>query len=306
MPGDVTSLPWTDEQWAMVQRTVQENARKARVASSFLPLVGPLPDGQASVPALAMRYPRLDPYRGEAPKRLEVDDGQTLRLTTIACNVYLKTQQAEDPDLTSAKQMLSRAADVIGRLEDALVFNGQPGADTPPAHTGDLPEVFTVRGGQQQDGLLSNKDLGCAVTVDLPRSSEDLVRAVIDGIQCLERRSHYGPFACVLGSTLYEAASTPSPGSLILPSDRITPFLDGGPLRRSSVVPKEQGVIVALAGSPIDLVVACDVHVSFVQLTLEPRYVLRVSERFVLRMKQPDARCLLTVAQSGQKPKKTT
>jgi uncharacterized linocin/CFP29 family protein len=48
-----------------------------------------------------------------------------------------------------------------------------------------------------------------------------------------------------------------------------------------------------LAGSPIDLVVASDVHVSYVQLTLEPRYVLRVSERFVLRMKQPDAACHL-------------
>ncbi|MGH3787564.1 MAG: encapsulin [Pseudonocardiaceae bacterium] len=306
MPHDVTRLPWTDEQWAMVQRTVQENARKARVASSFLPLFGPLPDGQASVPALAMRYPELEPYRGEAPKRLEVDDGQTLRLTTIACNVYLKTQQVEDPDLASAKQMLSRAADVIGRLEDAIVFNGQPGEDTPPADTGGIPEVYTVRGGQQQAGLLSDNGLECAVTVSLPRASEDLVRAVIDGIQCLERRGHYGPFACVLGRTLYEAASTPSPNSLVLPSDRITPFLDGGPLRRSSVVPDEQGVVVALAGSPIDLVVACDVHVSFVQLTLEPRYVLRVSERFVLRMKQADARCRLTAVQPDQKSKAAT
>lgn len=293
MPGDVTRLPWTDEQWAMVQRTVQESARKARVASSFLPLLGPLPDGQASVPALAMSFPPVQPYRGEAPNRLEVDDGLTLRLTTIACNVYLKTQQAEDSDLASAKQMLSRAADVIGRVEDAIVFNGQPGENLAPENIGGIPKVYTVRGGQKNPGLLGDEGLGCDKTVYLASGSADLVRAVVTSIQDLERRGHYGPFACVLGHTLYEAANAPIEGSLVLPSDRITPFLDGGALRRSSVVPDEQGVVVALAASPIDLVVACDVHVSFVQLTLEPRYVLRVSERLVLRMKQPDARCRL-------------
>ncbi|MGH3478296.1 MAG: encapsulin, partial [Nocardioidaceae bacterium] len=142
--------------------------------------------------------------------------------------------------------------------------------------------------------------LECEQTVYLAGGSADLVRAVVASIEDLEGRGHYGPFACVLGHTLYEAANTPSEGSLVIPSDRIVPFLDGGALRRSSVVPDEQGVVVALAGSPIDLVVACDVHVSFVQLTLEPRYVLRVSERFVLRMKQPDARCRLTAVQSDQ------
>lgn len=295
MPDDIPCLPWTDEQWAMAQRIVQEGARRARVASSFLPLFGPLPDGQASVPALGVVYEaiNIDRQRGEAEQRLEIDDGKTLPLTTIACHVYLKTQQAEDPDLVSAKQMLGRAADVIGRLEDAIVFNGQPDADRPPANTGGIPKVYTVRGGQKHPGLLSDEGTKCKEAVDLARGSEELIRAVVASIQGLERRGHYGPFACVLGRTLYEAANTPSPNSLVLPSDRIIPFLDGGPLRRSSVVPKQQGVVVALAGSPIDLVVASDVHVKYLQLSVEPRYVLRVSERLVLRMKQPEARCPL-------------
>jgi uncharacterized linocin/CFP29 family protein len=295
----------------MVQRIVQESARKARVASSFLPLAGPLPDGQASVPALGVVYEAVHPReRDEAEQRLEIDDAKTLPLTRIACNVHLKTQQAEDPELASAKQMLSRAADVIGRLEDAIVFNGQPDADQPPDFTGDIPKIYTVRGGGKHAGLLSAAD--CDVTLTLPKKADEggereaddggdeVVRAVIAGIQRLERKGHYGPFACVLGHSLYEAANTPSPGSLVLPSDRIVPFLEGGPLRRSSVVSDTQGVVIALAGSPIDLVVASDVHVSYLQLTLEPRYVLRVSERFVLRMKQPDARCLLKANQVHQ------
>ncbi len=284
MPED-SRLPWTDEQWAMAQRIVQESARKARVASSFLPLVGPLPDGQASVPALEMTYQEINPPQPyEAAERLRVEASKTLPLTRIACNVYLKAQQVEDPELGAARQMLSRAADVIGRLEDAIVFNGQPGEGQPPPDIDGIPEIYTVRGGQKQDGLLDGED-----QVEVEAGSEALVNAIVDAVQKLESRGHYGPFACVLGSTLYNIANTPSPGSLVLPSDRITPFLEGGPLRRSSVVPQDQGVLVALAGSPIDLVVASDVHVSYVQLTLEPRYVLRVSERFVLRIKQADA-----------------
>ena len=100
---------------------------------------------------------------------------------------------------------------------------------------------------------------------------------------------HYGPFACVLGNDLYRGVISPDRNSLVLPSDRIIPFLDGGPLLRASTVPRNRGVVVAMAGTPIDLVIAKDVHVSFLQRSLEPRYVLRVSERFVLRIKQPDA-----------------
>lgn len=297
--SDDSGLPWTDEQWAMVQRLVQESARKARIASSFLPLVGPLSDGQAWVPKLDMsEYTIMDnhPQRGEAPQRLEVDDRQTLQLTTIACTVYLRAQQAEDPELASAKQMLGRAADLIGRLEDAIVFNGQPQPpEIPRRPDGEpwvVPEVYTVRNGEKHRGLLTHKRR-LVETFRWEDDEENIVGVVVDAIQALERNGHYGPFACVLGHELYRAATTPSRGSLVLPSDRIIPFLDGGPLRRSSVVAGKEGVVVALAGSPIDLVVASDVQVSYVQLTLEPRYVLRVSERFVLRMKQPDAACHL-------------
>jgi uncharacterized linocin/CFP29 family protein len=297
--SDDYRLPWTDEQWAMVQGIVQENARKARVASSFLPLVGPLPDGQASVPKLDMsEYSIKDnyPQPGEALQRLEVDDGETLRLTTIACPVYLKTQQADDPDLVSAKQMMGRAADLIGRLEDAIVFNGQPQPPEIPKRPDGkpwvVPEVYTIRNGQEHRGLLTH-DHRLVEVFPWRDNDTDIVGIIVNAIQTLESNGHYGPFACVLGRKLYRAATTPSAGSLVLPSDRIIPFLDGGPFRRSSVVPARQGVVIALAGSPIDLVVASDVHVSYIQLTLEPRYVLRVSERFVLRMKQPDAACHL-------------
>jgi uncharacterized linocin/CFP29 family protein len=302
------TLPWTDEQWTAMQQLVQDAARRARVGSSFLPLHGPLPPGQSTVPALELTNPQTAGpgqvlERGEAPTRLEIDDGRTLRLATIACDVYLNTQQAEDPDLAAAHDLIARAADIIGRLEDAIVFNGQPAPDSAPAAPlgGPVvsPVIYTVSGGNtNHPGLLTphpDPNLTKAVLpLGDPAGPDQLVQSVGDAIQTLETYGHYGPFACVLGHDLYVQSVTPNPGSLVLPSDRITPLLDG-PLLRSGTVDREQGVVVALAGSPIDLVVATDVHLGYLQRSLEPRYVLRVSERFVLRLKQPEAVCQLRI-----------
>ena len=57
---------------------------------------------------------------------------------------------------------------------------------------------------------------------------------------------------------------------MVLPSDRIIPFLGGGPLLRSSTLPVNQGFIVALGGAPFELVIASDVSVSFLQVTTDP------------------------------------
>jgi uncharacterized linocin/CFP29 family protein len=131
-----------------------------------------------------------------------------------------------------------------------------------------------------------------------PRTSQrpsPIFDAVVDAIQRLEGRGHFGPFAVVLGHELFTDATTPS-GSLVLPSDRLAEFLDGRRILRSGVLPRDRGVVVALGGQPIELVLASDLDVTFLQATLEPRYVLRVYERLVLRIKELDAVCGVTSA----------
>jgi hypothetical protein len=245
--------------------------------------------------------------RGEADRRLEIDEGQTLSLTTISCDVYLKTQQAQDPELVAARDLVGRAADIIGRLEDGIIFHGEPGRngklEMPDGSLVVEPAVYEIRQGNPgHPGLLktlANQKLSKQVrAASVADAGDPLVSNIGDAIQSLESFGHYGPFACVLGHDLYVASVTPNQGSLVLPSDRITPMLDG-PLLRSGTVPPGQGVVVALAGAPVDLVVASDVHVSFLQRTLEPRYVLRVSERFVLRIKQAAAVCQLELMVGG-------
>jgi len=306
MHDDGSDLPWTEEQWACLQGLVQESANRARIASSMLPVVGPLPAGQASVPTLELRRRTAAPQwygpvdqAGNSVQRLDVDDSVTRALTTIACEVFVRGQQAADPDLASVRQMLSRAAVTIGRLEDALAFEGQPGRSSPPTRNQKRlvePSIYTVRGGARFPGLrtatfaLPPQDLAANRVAVAPGKDygQNLIKGVRLAVDNLEGIGHYGPFACVLGHALYQAAHDPTT-YLVMPRDRFVPFLGGGPLLRSSTLPPEEGVIVATADAPVDLVIATDVHISYLQRTLEPRYVLRVSERLTLRVKQPRA-----------------
>jgi uncharacterized linocin/CFP29 family protein len=273
-------LQWTEEQWNLVQQTVRDEARKVRVAASFLPFYGPLPPEAASVPLQELQAPAGN---------MRVDDGRTRRLTTISNIVELQRHQVAQPDLSSALSLFRRAANIIARVEDRLVFMGQPREDPDPAEIGVNPPTFRVTGGEQFRGLIAHAARqGNSLVVAPGSDSGTLVTAVAAAIANLEGNGHLHPFALVLGARLFIAAHTPEANSLVLPADRIKPLLEG-PMLRSSTIHPDEGLVVALAGDPVDLVVASDIGVQFLLITPEPRYTFRVAERFSLRIKQRDA-----------------
>jgi len=299
-----TQGQWTEEQWNLVQQTVRDEARKVRVAASFLPVHGPLPpDAQVAPLQEIKNEPTADlgysvrpgelaafsapRQRGEPEERLSVDDLQTRPLTTVSVNVYLKRAQVAQPDLSSALLMFRRAANIIARVEDSLVFAGQPGPDPEPNKIKVEPHIFRVTGGAEFAGLVKTaEDEGNTVETDT--DGQHLVTAVVEGIAKLEAFGHLAPFALVLGPDLFVTAYKPEEKSLVLPADRIKPLLDG-PLLRSSTIENTKGVLVSLAGELVDLLVASDISVRLLQETLEPRYVHRVSQRFTLRTKDKKA-----------------
>ncbi len=296
MTDTAGSFPWTDDQWSRARKVVQENARRARVASSFLPLFGPLPAEQVTVSTQVMStVDNVNGSAGEAPQRLQIDTGNVMPLTTIAADVYLRNSDLADPDMSSALAMIGRAADLLGRVEDSIVFNGQNDHElVEPV----LPMIYTVSGGQASPGLLTHEGvprvtIDAASAVDYPSA---LVAATVRAIGELERSGFHGPFALALGNDLYLDANSPNQNSMVLASDRILPFLNG-PLVRSGAIPAGEGVLVSLAAEPVDLVVATDLELKYIQTTLEPRAVLRLRERFALRIKQHEA--LRVLVRSG-------
>ena len=327
-------VPWTDEQWARVNQVIQEEARRARVAATFLPLYGPLDAdadfirrqeiwyaglGAERLLAAAEANRALQEYRDAATagnddaalaaqgrfataeaslrrQALGIDDRDTMRLATLQVIVPVRNAQMADPELASALVLFRRAANVVARLEDAIVFRGLApdpaigGAFAPPAGLTGLPGIWQITGASDARGLWSSLDrpgpLIRMSATGVEERAQRLVRAISDAVGRLEQNGHFGPFAVVLGQELFLVAQTPERGSLVLPQDRIIPFLGGGPLLRSSTLDDFTGVVVALGGAPLELVVATDMNLQFLQVSADPVFLFRVSEKIALRIRE--------------------
>jgi uncharacterized linocin/CFP29 family protein len=277
-------VPWTEEQWVRVNLAIQEEAQRARVAAKFLPLYGPLPPDTDFVREVEIHPLPTPPPPPGTP--LSVNDRTTIQLATVQVRLNLRGAQLADPELGSVLTAFRRAANILARVEDALVFNGQPGPNTLPP--GVPPNLgANLIGGQLSDGLVQPGGVTAAPPV---ANGDDLVAAVIDAIAILENNGHFGPFAVALGQQFFGYAQVPSPAQpQVTPREQIVPLLGGGSLYRCSAIPPTNGVVVALGGKPIELVIATDVSAQFLLLDATPTYVFRVYERLVLRIKSTDA-----------------
>ncbi len=71
-------VPWTDEQWARVNQAVQEEAKRARVAATFLPLYGPLDPDADFIRKQEILYPAIGcerRRREDEPRRRSIRGG---------------------------------------------------------------------------------------------------------------------------------------------------------------------------------------------------------------------------------------
>jgi uncharacterized linocin/CFP29 family protein len=288
MHDDLVNLGWTEDHLSRIRTTVAEEAQRARVLAQALPLSGPEDGSTIAVPEF-----KLGDDANPVPppsKRLEVDSQPTLPITTIAINVQLRSHEIADPSLTAALVQFRRAANYIARVEDALIVNGRPGPNqVPPKGIGTIPGVYTVHGAGKQVGLW---DAAPKPSIKLASADGNGVfKAITDAISKLDSNGYGGPYAALLGTTLFELSVLATP-NLVLPRDRILPFLQG-PLLRVSAFDAKLGAVVSLSGNPIEIVVASDIGVRYLQTTLDPRYVFRVTERVAFRVKESEAIALI-------------
>ncbi len=298
MHSDLVEVGWTEEHWNRIYSAVTEEAQKARVAAQVLSVVGPLDPTTVAVPSYALSSGKnpLGGLGSISERRLAVSSDPTLYLTKIAVNVYLRSREAADPELNAALTMFRRAANYVARIEDALIFNGRPGEDAAPLYgIGRIPDVYRVSGGGAVEGLMigapGTRTLFHVASLAGKTQGDQVINAIIKSINELDAAGQLGPYACVLSPALFEAICAPNE-SLILPRDRILPFLQG-PLLRSSAIQDSYGVVIALSANPIELVVASDIHVKFLQTTEQPRLAFQVSERVALRIKESAAISIL-------------
>ena len=237
MTTDNPQVPWTDEQWARVNKVVQEEASRARMAATFLPLLGPLPGDTDFVRQEVIQFSAA----------INIQDRPVIQLATLQVRVPVRGAQMADPEMTSVLALFRRAANVLARLEDAVVFRGLvpdpafPGQNrfAPPINVGPRPAKGLGNHRRAGKPWTLEKPALPAQQVNIPWLPPDrdarLVVGIAQAIGRLEEQGHFGPFAVVLDQKLFLVAQTPT-AALVLPQDRILPFLGGGPLLRSSTL----------------------------------------------------------------------
>ncbi|WOJ91210.1 family 1 encapsulin nanocompartment shell protein [Methylocapsa polymorpha] len=288
----------TDDQWEKIRQIVHDDALRAREAASFLPLYGPLPGSTVTVPQDRLSFePLPDGLSGEASpsaatgatqQYMRVDDYDQLRIATVAVNVYLKNHMIADPELAAASVLFSRAAKIVARVEDSIIFNGWP------SNLQHVRPVYTITGANSYDGLVSHARESSPQIDDANPGvfGPDVFRAVVSAIADLERRGYYKPYACVLANDLFTEINRPIQNSMVLPAESIPPFLDG-PLLRSSSLQLGKGLVISLQGNPVEIVVPNDISVRYLQGMLDGQHAFRIAQRFVLRVKDWDAVALI-------------
>lgn len=282
-------ISWGDAEWSRIRQIVHDEALRTRVAASFLPLYGPLPTSVVSVPVNTLGLSDND----AGLQVLEVDDYTTKRLASVSVNVRVKNHMLADPELEAATLLFRRAAGIVARLEDEIVFRGRS-PDAPISLPG-VPAVYSIGGDASYTGLVG----AAAHQVTIPPSTDPSGRgpavfeAIVQAVLDLEQAGWLKPFAVVLGSDLFRDIHAPMPGSMVLPRDAIQPFTEGPLLRSGSLAPTT-AVVTSLQGNPVEIVVPSDISVRYLQADLEGGHVFRVSQRFLLRIKDATAIARLT------------
>lgn len=283
----MAELNWSDAQWHKVNDAVAEAFSKASVASAFLPMYGPLVGSAETVrnERLLLKDPQPDASQ-LGTISLDTDHpAVNLKLVNLTVNVELSSEQVADETLSNALLAFRRAANILALQEDLVVFSG---------HHRDFKDkdskYIANRVGPQQ-GLADLPTRYAFPTIidskDPKKIGQDVVSQVVAAVGKLEASSNPGPFACVLGDVLFNSVHTPSE-ALVLPADRITPQLKGGPLLRSGMMDVNTGVVVSLAANAVDIVVGTPPIAQFLQRQLNAKYLFRVYERFVLRIRDTE------------------
>ena len=275
----MADLNWSSDQTQKVNDAVKDAFEKATVAGKFL-------TGFRNVSGSAetARNERLVQLAGTPPTiRLDgVHDAVNLPFVNVTVNVELTTEQVADDTLWNALLLFRRAANIVALQQDLVVFSGYargfPDENSP----------YVVNQVPPQKGLadlpIRHRSFDAVRTPGGITVGQGVVNAVSIATGNLERNSNPGPFTCVLGDNLFNAVQTPAP-SLAVPADSVKDLLKGGSLLRSGMMNADTGIVVSTGANAVDLVMGTSPTAQFLQRQADGRFLFRVYERFVLRIR---------------------
>ncbi|WP_344806398.1 hypothetical protein [Microlunatus ginsengisoli] len=137
-------------------------------------------------------------------------------------------------------------------------------------------------------------------------SDRELTTTIVNAIATLDRNGYVAPHVCIFGRGPFVAVNTPL-NSGAFPRDRIEPLIGREILHSSAIdiapvgVGPEtaqqwplRGLLLSLAGGPIDIAMVVEATPEFRQVDARGHYIFAVVERFALRIK--DRAAIVTMA----------
>jgi len=291
-------LTWTNEQMNKAQKIVMERFALNSVAGFLTPhsTVGEMETtvrrnrfdfGQAIVIDQEV-FGLYEPFSYCRFSKAQVDE--------------FGTMQGEGGMQTKAVTTLTRAASRLARWHDVLFFRGVVEGLRP--RLVEMPSPQNPPQSLREAAVAAEAEAGGPVPVTAPPINEGLVAAVYEAVLLLETRGYFAAYQLVLGETLWRELHRPTPGSMVLPRERIEPTLMGGSVYRTTTLPANEALLASLDGPTFDCVMAGDPaqQPRFEFLRVQPGqnqeelYVSRVRERFAPRVRENQAIVRLELA----------
>jgi len=297
---------WTADIWTSIDTAVANEHKLTAIAAQFL--TPPVPDGEMNGTVDADRV-----LVGTTDGVLSVDEGETRSIVEIAVQFKLRQSQVDhEAQKKTAESLATRAANLLARAEDLLIF--QPFADAlkdPLFASGTVSLIIpnpdskstSVDSFLPADADQTITVLPAEVNPNNPALSiygENTYAAVAEGYATLQN-NHYGRQALVLPLVILADTYATRTTTLDIPAitaDRIKGLI-GDRVYGTSTLPSfdkadptksAKGVLLALDGDTTDFVSQLPPTVEVV--TWDPKtsdFIFKVYERFALRLKDRKA-----------------
>ncbi|MEH7307131.1 family 1 encapsulin nanocompartment shell protein [Neobacillus drentensis] len=267
--------PLTDQEFAELDKTVIESARRQLVGRRFIELYGPLGRGMQSISNdifIENQEAKMD-IQGSFDTTFETSKrvNHTIPLLYKDFILYWRDiEQTKVLDIPIDFSPAANAARDVANLEDQMIFHG--------AKEFDIPGLMNVQG--RLTHLIGEWYESGAAFQD-----------IVDARNKLLEMNHHGPFALILSPELYSLLHRVHKDTNVLEIEHVRELVTDG-VFQSPVLKGRAGVLLNTGRNNLDLAVSEDFDTAYMGQE-GMNHPFRVYETVVLRIKRPGAICTL-------------
>jgi uncharacterized linocin/CFP29 family protein len=273
--------PLREDEWARLNETVIQVARRSLVGRRILDIYGPLGAGVQTVPH--------DEYTGVTPGAVDiVGEQETASVFTDARKfktipIIYKDFLLHWRDIEAARlhnmpldvSAAAGAAALCAQQEDELIFYGDPKLG--------------------HEGLMNATGRLTVPLGDWATPGAGYL-AIVEATRKLNESGHYGPYAVILSPRLFSLLHRIFEKTGVLEIETIRQLASDG-IFQSNRLRGDSGVVVSTGRENMDLAVAMDMVAAYLGAS-RMNHPFRVLESLILRIKHPDSICTLESQQA--------